>query len=194
MTAANIASEFAKRLNTMNIDKISVGVDAPWDVNAIIEISQGGMPVKYEMDKESGALFVDRFLYTSMYYPGNYGFIPHTLADDGDPCDILVVGPTPVYPGVVIRSRPIGALLMEDEAGRDEKILAVPVDKLHPFYANIASYRQMPPILIDQITHFFQHYKDLEKGKSTNIVGWVEPEAAAQLIRDGQERLAAKVG
>jgi len=176
----------------MNIDKISVGHDAPWDVNAIIEISQGGMPVKYEMDKESGALFVDRFLYTSMYYPGNYGFIPHTLADDGDPCDILVVGPTPVYPGVVIRSRPIGVLLMEDEAGKDEKILAVPVDKLHPFYANVASYKQMPEILINQISHFFQHYKDLEKGKTTTIVGWGDAEAAAQVIRDGQERLAQK--
>ena len=178
----------------MNIDKISVGHDAPWDVNAIIEISQGGMPVKYEMDKESGALFVDRFLYTSMYYPGNYGFIPHTLADDGDPCDILVVGPTPVYPGVVIRSRPIGVLLMEDEAGKDEKILAVPVDKLHPFYANVASYKQMPEILIDQISHFFQHYKDLEKGKTTNIVGWGDAEVAAQVIREGQERLATKRG
>ena len=176
----------------MNIDKISVGHDAPWDVNAIIEISQGGMPVKYEMDKESGALFVDRFLYTSMYYPGNYGFVPHTLADDGDPCDILVVGLTPVYPGVVIRSRPIGVLLMEDEAGKDEKILAVPVDKLHPFYANVASYKQMPEILINQIAHFFQHYKDLEKGKTTNIVGWGDAEVAAQVIRDGQERLANK--
>jgi inorganic pyrophosphatase len=178
----------------MNIDKISVGPNAPWDFHAVIEIPQGGMPVKYEMDKASGALFVDRFLYTSMYYPGNYGFIPHTLADDGDPCDVMVVVPTPVYPGVVIRSRPIGALIMEDEAGRDEKILAVPVDKLHPFYANIVSYRQMPPIFIDQITHFFAHYKDLEKGKTTNVIGWVEPEAAAQLIRDGQERLAQKVG
>lgn len=178
----------------MNIDKISVGHNAPWDINAIIEIAQGGMPVKYEMDKDSGALFVDRFLYTSMYYPGNYGFIPHTLADDGDPCDILVVGPTPVHPGVVIRSRPIGVLLMEDEAGKDEKILAVPVDKLHPFYTNISSYEQMPAILIEQITHFFAHYKDLEKGKTTNVIGWGDPEQAAQLIREGQERLAQKAG
>lgn len=178
----------------MNIDKISVGPNAPWDFHAVIEISQGGMPVKYEMDKDSGALFVDRFLYTSMYYPGNYGFIPHTLADDGDPCDVLVVGPVPVYPGVVIRSRPIGVLLMEDEAGKDEKILAVPVDKLHPFYTNVSSYLQMPAILIEQITHFFAHYKDLEKGKSTNVKGWGDPEHAAQLIREGQERLAQKVG
>jgi len=178
----------------MDITRIATGANPPYDVNAVIEIPQGGEPVKYEMDKDSGALFVDRFLHTAMFYPGNYGFIPHTLADDGDPCDILVVGPTPVVPGAVIRCRPIGALLMEDEAGKDEKILAVPVDKLHPFYANIASYRQMPPILIDQITHFFQHYKDLEKGKTTKVVGWVEPEAAAQLIREGQERLAAKGG
>ena len=174
----------------MNIDKIKVGPNPPWDVHAIIEIPSGGMPVKYEMDKDSGALFVDRFLYTSMYYPGNYGFIPHTLADDGDPCDILVVGPVPVYPGVVIRSRPIGALVMQDEAGRDEKILAVPADSLHPFYTNIASYRQMPTIMIEQITHFFTLYKDLEKGKSTEVLGWVESEAAAQLIREGMERLA----
>ncbi|MDC7675871.1 inorganic diphosphatase [Asticcacaulis machinosus] len=178
----------------MNIDKISIGPNAPWDINAIIEIPQGGMPVKYELDKDSGALFVDRFLYTSMFYPGNYGFIPHTLADDGDPCDILVVGPVPVYPGVVIRSRPIGVLLMEDEAGKDEKILAVPVDKLHPYYTNVSSYRQMPEILIEQITHFFAHYKDLEKNKTTTVKGWGEPEVAAQLIREGQERLAAKVG
>jgi inorganic pyrophosphatase len=106
----------------------------------------------------------------------------------------MVVGPTPVYPGVVIRCRPIGALVMEDEAGRDEKILAVPVDKLHPFYTNVASYRQMPQIFIEQVTHFFAHYKDLEKGKDTKVIGWVEPEAAAQIIREGQERLAQKVG
>ncbi|MFT3997412.1 MAG: inorganic diphosphatase [Asticcacaulis sp.] len=178
----------------MNLDKISVGPNAPWDIHAVIEIPAGGMPVKYELDKDSGALFVDRFLYTSMYYPGNYGFIPHTLADDGDPCDVLVVGPVPVYPGVVIRSRPIGVLLMEDEAGMDEKILAVPVDKLHPFYTDVSSYRQMPAILIEQIQHFFQHYKDLEKNKKTTVLGWGDPDKAAQLIREGQERLAKKIG
>lgn len=178
----------------MNIDKISIGHNAPWDVNCIIEIPQGGLPVKYEMDKDSGALFVDRFLYTTMFYPGNYGFIPHTLADDGDAVDVLVVGPTPVYPGVVIRARPIGALIMEDEAGRDEKILAVPVDQLHPFYTDVSSYLEMPPILIEQITHFFTHYKDLEKNKSTKVVGWVDAQGAAQLIRDGQALLAQKMG
>jgi inorganic pyrophosphatase len=174
----------------MDVMKISTGVNPPYDVNAIIEIPQGGEPVKYEMDKASGALFVDRFLHTAMYYPGNYGFIPHTLADDGDPCDILVVGPTPVVPGAVVRCRPIGALMMTDEAGGDEKILAVPVDALHPFYVNVASWRQLPTILTEQIAHFFQHYKDLEKGKSSIITGWAEPEEAAELIRRGMAAAA----
>ncbi len=172
----------------MDITRIPTGANPPYDVNAVIEIPQGGEPVKYEMDKASGALFVDRFLHTAMYYPGNYGFIPHTLADDGDPCDILVVGPTPVVPGAVIRCRPIGALLMEDEAGNDEKILAVPVDKLHPFHSGISSWRQLPAIMTEQIAHFFQHYKDLEKGKSTRIIGWADPEEVADLIRKGMER------
>ena len=139
----------------MNIDAISVGPKPPYDIHVVIEIPAGGLPVKYEMDKESGALFVDRFLNTAMYYPGNYGFIPHTLADDGDPCDVIVINPTPVVPGAVIRARPIGVLLMEDEAGRDEKILAVPVDKLNPYYSDIQSYTQLPKILIEQIEHFF---------------------------------------
>ena len=178
----------------MNIDKISAGPNPPWDVHAVIEIPQGGLPVKYEMDKESGALFVDRFLHTSMYYPGNYGFVPQTLADDGDPCDILVINPTPVVPGCVIRSRPIGALIMQDEKGMDEKILAVPVDQLHPFYSNIASYRNLPEILVDQITHFFAHYKDLEKNKVTKVVRWAEAGEAAQLISDGMERYLAAQG
>ena len=135
----------------MNIEAIPVGPNAPWDINVIIEIPQGGLPVKYEMDKESGALFVDRFLHTAMYYPGNYGFVPHTLSDDGDPCDVIVLNPTPVVPGCVIRSRPIGVLKMVDEAGGDEKILAVPVDKLNPYYTEVSSYRQLPAILIEQI-------------------------------------------
>ncbi|MDP8915949.1 MAG: inorganic diphosphatase [Pseudomonadota bacterium] len=172
----------------MNINKIPIGVNPPYDVNAIIEIPQGGLPVKYEMDKESGALFVDRFLHTAMFYPGNYGFIPHTLADDGDPCDILVVGPTPVVPGAVVRARPIGALMMEDEAGGDEKILAVPVDALHPFYVDVSSWRQLPAILTEQIAHFFLHYKDLEKGKQTRITRWADAEEAGELIRLGMGR------
>ena len=175
----------------MRIDAVSIGKNVPHDVNVIIEVPVGGEPIKYEMDKEAGTLVVDRFLYTPMRYPGNYGFIPHTLSDDGDPCDVLVVGPTPVVPGAVIRCRPIGALLMEDEAGQDEKILAVPVDKLHPYHSGVSSWRQLPAIMTEQIAHFFQHYKDLEKGKSTRIVGWAEPEEVAELIRKGMERAKA---
>ncbi|HEV7353436.1 MAG TPA: inorganic diphosphatase [Brevundimonas sp.] len=179
----------------MNLDAVPVGPNPPWDLNVVIEIPQGGLPVKYEMDKDSGALFVDRFLHTAMYYPGNYGFVPHTLADDGDPCDVVVINPTPVVPGCVIRARPIGALLMEDEAGRDEKILAVPVDKLNPFYSDIASYRQLPPILIEQIEHFFSRYKDLEKGKMSKVTRWADAGEAAELISAGirahQDKLKA---
>ncbi len=169
----------------MNISKIPTGKNPPWDVNAVIEIPQGGYPVKYELDKESGALYVDRFLHTSMVYPSNYGFLPHTLSPDGDPCDILVVGQIPVVSGAVIRSRPIGALIMEDEAGMDEKILAVPVDKLGPFYSKIRSFQDLPDILCQQISHFFEHYKDLEKGKWVKIVKWVGPDEAAELILKG---------
>ena len=179
----------------MNLDAVPVGPNPPWDLNVVIEIPQGGLPVKYEMDKDSGALFVDRFLHTAMYYPGNYGFVPHTLADDGDPCDVVVINPSPVVPGCVIRARPIGALLMEDEAGRDEKILAVPVDKLNPFYSDIASYRQLPPILIEQIEHFFSRYKDLEKGKMSKVTRWADAGEAAELIAAGirahQDKLRA---
>ena len=173
----------------MDLSQIPVGVAPPWDVYAVIEIPQGGIPVKYELDKQSGALYVDRFLHTSMYYPGNYGFIPQTLSEDGDPCDVIVVGQVPVVPGAVIRCRPIGALLMQDEGGGDEKIVAVPVDKLHPFYSGVRSYRDLPPILTEQIAHFFQHYKDLEKGKWVTISRWEGPRGAAQRIRDGIARV-----
>ena len=176
----------------MDIAKISVGRNPPKDLNALIEIPLGGVPVKYELDKESGALFVDRFLHTAMFYPGNYGFIPHTLSADGDPCDVLVVGQTRVVPGAIIRSRPVGALLMEDEAGPDEKIVAVPVDALHPYYTGIRTYEDLPVILRDQIAHFFQHYKDLEKGKWVTIVRWVGPEDCAALIREGIARAEAE--
>ena len=175
----------------MDLSKIPVGKNPPYDVNALIEIPQGGEPVKYEIDKDSGAIFVDRFLHTAMFYPGNYGFIPHTLADDGDPMDIIVVGPTPVVPGAIIRARPVGALIMRDEAGGDEKILAVPVDALHPFYAGVDSWRSLPAILTEQIAHFFQHYKDLEKGKSVEIVRWADPEEAGDLIRQSIEAYKA---
>ena len=176
----------------MDLSKIPVGVNPPYDINAIIEIPQGGEPVKYEFDKHSGALVVDRFLHTAMFYPGNYGFIPHTLADDGDPMDVMVVGPTPVVPGAVIRCRPIGVLMMTDEKGADEKVLAVPVDALHPFYKGMESWRTLPSILTEQISHFFAHYKDLEKGKSTEIVRWADPEEAADLIRAAIARAAAQ--
>src|SRR5215467_7741673 len=149
----------------MDLTRISPGRNPPDDLNVIVEIPQGGQPVKYELDKVSGAILVDRFLHTAMYYPGNYGLVPHTLAQDGDPIDVLIVGPASVVPGAVVRCRPIGALMMEDERGPDEKIIAVPVDALHPFYTGVQSYRDLPPILCDQIAHFFRHYKDLEAGK-----------------------------
>jgi inorganic pyrophosphatase len=172
----------------MNISKISSGRNPPIDLNAIIEIPVGGVPVKYELDKESGAMFVDRFLHTAMFYPGNYGFIPHTLSEDGDPCDIIVVGSVPVVPGAVIRCRPIGALLMQDEAGLDEKVLAVPVDELYPFYADIGNYTDLPPVLTEQIAHFFEHYKDLERGKWVKVMRWAEAMEAADLVRAAIER------
>lgn len=175
----------------MNINKISVGENPPWDVNVIIEVPVGTEPVKYEMDKESGALFVDRIMHTSMRYPCNYGFIPHTLADDGDPVDVLIANRTPIMPGAVVRCRPLGVLIMEDEAGMDEKLLMVPVDKLHPFYKDVKSYEDLPKIFLDQIAHFFQHYKDLEDGKWAKIMGWENAERAAELIEEGIKAEAA---
>ena len=172
----------------MDISKIPVGINAPYDVNVIIEIPIGGVPVKYELDKESGAMYVDRFLHTAMYYPCNYGFIPHTLSDDGDPTDAAVLGQIPVIPGVVIRSRPVGVLIMEDESGIDEKILCVPVDELHPYYSDVTSIRDLRPVLLDQIAHFFEHYKDLESGKWVKVQRWGEAEEATDLIRQGMER------
>jgi len=172
----------------MDIARISSGRNPPKDLHAVIEIPLGGVPVKYEIDKSSGALFVDRFLHTAMFYPSNYGFIPHTLSADGDPCDIMVVSQVPVVPGAVIRCRPVGALVMEDESGGDEKILAVPVDALHPFYNGVQSYKDLPEIMCEQIAHFFQHYKDLEKGKWVTIVKWLDTEGAEQLVIEGIER------
>ena len=172
----------------MDISKISTGRDAPWDVHVIVEVPAGGEPVKYEMDKESGALFVDRFLHTAMSYPGNYGFIPHTLSLDGDPIDVLIVGETPLYPGTVVRVRPIGALIMEDEAGGDEKILAVPVDALHPIYEGVINHTDLPPLIIRQIAHFFEHYKDLETGKWVRVGGWLDAQGAARMIEEAIER------
>jgi inorganic pyrophosphatase len=172
----------------MDLSKIQTGVNPPDDVNIIIEIPQGGFPVKYELDKASGAMFVDRFIHTSMVYPGNYGFIPHTLSSDGDPLDVLVVGQSPVVPGAVVRCRPLGVLLMEDEKGIDEKVLAVPVDALYPFYSKVATYKDLPAILISQIAHFFQHYKDLEKGKWVKGLKWTGPARARKIIRESIQR------
>ncbi len=176
----------------MDLAKISAGRNPPKDLHAVIEIPLGGVPVKYEMDKESGALFVDRFLHTAMFYPGNYGFIPHTLSADGDPCDVLVVSQVPVVAGAIVRCRPVGALVMEDEAGGDEKILAVPVESLHPFYTNVQSYRDLPPMMCDQIAHFFQHYKDLEKGKWVTIVKWLDAAGAEELVLEAIARAGAQ--
>ena len=169
----------------MDMLKIPTGENPPFDVNAIIEVPLGGEPIKYELDKESGAMFVDRLLYTSMRYPCNYGFLPHTLSEDGDPTDILVVGQRALLPGSVIRCRPVGVLLMEDEAGIDEKIVAVPHTKLTPYYDKIKTYKDLPEVLQDRIPHFFNHYKDLEKDKWVKVLGWGTAEKAGELIMSG---------
>lgn len=168
----------------MDISKVSVGKNVPDEVNVIVEVPLGSDPVKYEFDKDSGAIFVDRFLQTAMHYPCNYGFIPHTLSGDGDPCDVLIVGDLPVVPGAVMRVRPIGVIFMEDESGVDEKILAVPVTKLSPMFENISNYTDLPEILIKKIIHFFEHYKDLEKGKWVKLNGIEGAEKAKQVIID----------
>jgi len=175
----------------MNIDKVTIGQDPPWDINVVIEIPMGGHPVKYEIDKSSGAVFVDRFLHTAMYYPANYGFVPHTLSEDGDPLDVMVLGQVPVIPGCVMRSRPIGALVMEDESGPDEKVIAVPVSDLHPYYADIASYTDLRPVLLDQISHFFEHYKDLEPTKWVKMGGWRDPQETADIVAAAIRRAQA---
>ncbi|MEQ1930232.1 MAG: inorganic diphosphatase [Parvularculaceae bacterium] len=176
----------------MNIEAIPPGRNPPHEVNAFVEIPFGGLPVKYELDKASGALFVDRFLHTSMIYPSNYGFIPGTLGEDGDPLDILVVTPMPVVAGSVIRSRPVGVLLMSDEKGVDEKILAVPVDALNPFYKDVKTHRDLPALLVDQIAHFFRHYKDLEPGKGAQVGEWSTLEFAHERIMKAIDRHATQ--
>lgn len=176
----------------MFLSKISIGPNPPDEVNVIIENPLGGVPVKYELDKDSGAMFVDRFLHTAMYYPGNYGFIPHTLSGDGDPVDVLVVGRTPVMPGAVMCCKPVGVLMMEDNAGQDEKIIAVPVAKLHPYHDNIEDIADIRPILRDQIEHFFSHYKDLEPGKWVKTGQWGGADDAKKMIIDGIARAKAQ--
>ena len=172
----------------MALNNVPSGKSLPDDFNVIIEISAHSEPVKYEVDKESGAIFVDRFMSTAMHYPCNYGYIPHTISDDGDPVDVLVLAQFPLPPGVVVRCRPIGMLEMEDEAGGDAKLLAVPVDKLTTMYRDIVSPRDLQPIILDQISHFFAHYKDLEPGKFVKINGWFGQEEAKKEIMEGVAR------
>ncbi len=175
----------------MSLDKVPAGKSVPDDINVIIEIPMNGAPVKYEVDKESGAIMVDRFMATAMYYPCNYGYVPHTLSDDGDPVDVLVITPQPLLAGSVIRCRPIGVLKMTDESGEDAKVLAVPVSKLTKFYDNVNKPEDVSRLLLDQIQHFFEHYKDLESGKWVKVQGWEGPEAARQEILSSVERFEA---
>ena len=172
----------------MRLDAISVGRDPPRDVNVIVEVPIGGEPIKYEMDKEAGALVVDRFLYTSMRYPGNYGFIPHTLSGDGDPCDVIIANTRAIVPGAIISCRIVGVLLMEDEAGADEKLLAVPSAKLTQRYENVQNYSDLPEITLKQIEHFFAHYKDLEPGKWVKVLGWGDAAQAQAILLESIER------
>ena len=174
----------------MNLDRVTTGRDVPNDINVIIEIPMNAEPIKYEVDKETGAMFVDRFMSTAMHYPCNYGYIPHTLSGDGDPVDVLVLSPFPLITGVVLRCRPVGMLKMEDEAGEDTKLLAVPIDKLTSLYRTVNSPRDLPELTLAQIAHFFQHYKDLEPGTWVKVEGWVGPQEAKQEILDGVARYA----
>jgi inorganic pyrophosphatase len=175
----------------MRLDAISIGRNPPHEVNVVVEVPVGGEPIKYEMDKASGTLVVDRFLYTSMRYPGNYGFIPHTLSDDGDPCDVLIANQRGIVPGAVVAVRPVGVLRMQDEAGGDEKILAVPVSRLTRRYEKVLNYTDLPQITLQQIEHFFQHYKDLETTKWVKVTGWGDAEEASRLIVEAIERAKA---
>jgi inorganic pyrophosphatase len=175
----------------MNIDALTAGQDVPNDVNVIIEVPIGGEPIKYEMDKASGALMVDRFLYTSMRYPGNYGFIPHTLSGDGDPCDVIVANTRALVPGSVISARIVGVLLMEDEKGMDEKLLAVPSSWLTKRYDNVKNYLDLPEITLQQIEHFFKSYKELEPNKWVKIIGWADADKARAMVMEGIERAKA---
>jgi inorganic pyrophosphatase len=172
----------------MRIDAITIGKNPPFEVNVIIEVPVGGEPIKYELDKDAGTLVVDRFLYTAMRYPGNYGFIPHTLSDDGDPCDVLVANTRAIVPGAVISVRPVGVLFMQDEAGHDEKIIAVPAPKLTQRYDRIKTYSDLPEITLHQIQHFFEHYKDLEPDKWVKVLRWGGADDAHRLIGEGIAR------
>lgn len=175
----------------MNLDRVTSGSDIPNDINVIIEIPAHSDPIKYEVDKHTGAMFVDRFMATAMHYPVNYGYVPHTLSEDGDPVDVLVVSPFPLRTGIVIRCRPVGMLNMTDESGVDAKIIAVPVKKLTPLYDRINTYLDLPQQLLDQVAHFFEHYKDLEPGKWVKVESWVGAEDAKAEIVTGIKRFQA---
>jgi inorganic pyrophosphatase len=175
----------------VNLDRVGPGRELPDNFNVIIEIPMNADPIKYEVDKETGALFVDRFMSTAMHYPCNYGYIPHTLSADGDPVDVLVISPVPLISGVVVRCRPVGMLRMEDEAGEDAKLLAVPIERLSGLYRGVKSPADLPEIVLSQIAHFFQHYKDLEPGKWVKVLGWVGAQEARDEILAGVARYQA---
>ena len=175
----------------MNLDAVAVGANPPHEVNVVIEVPIGGEPIKYEMDKAAGALVVDRFLYTSMRYPGNYGFIPHTLSGDGDPCDVIVANTRAIVPGAIMSCKVVGVLIMEDEAGGDEKLIGVPGPKLTQRYDHVQNYTDLPEITVKQIEHFFSHYKDLEPGKWVKIVRWGDADEARRMVLEGIERAKA---
>lgn len=172
----------------MRISAIPIGANPPEDINVIIEVPIGGEPIKYEMDKESGALFVDRFLYTPMRYPGNYGFVPHTLSEDGDPIDVLIANTRPLVPGSVMSCRPVGVLVMEDEKGQDEKVVAVPSHSITRRYDSVRDFADLPEITRQQVNHFFEHYKDLEPGKWVKVENWGDAARAKQMITEAIER------
>jgi len=172
----------------MKLDQIAIGHHVPDDINVIVEVPVGGEPIKYEMDKASGAMFVDRFLYTPMRYPGNYGFVPHTMSEDGDPIDVLICNTRPIIPGAVINCRPIGVLVMEDDGGQDEKLIAVPSEKMSHRYIGIESYDDLPIISREQIEHFFKHYKDLEPDKWVKIQRWGDAAEAKRFIIEAISR------
>jgi inorganic pyrophosphatase len=176
----------------VRLDAISIGRNPPEEINVVVEVPVGGEPIKYEMDKAAGTLVVDRFLYTSMRYPGNYGFIPHTLSDDGDPCDVLIANQRGIVPGAIVAVRPVGVLKMQDEAGGDEKIIAVPVPRLTRRYERVHNYLDLPDITCKQIEHFFEHYKDLEQNKWVKVLGWGDAEEAKRLILEAIERARAQ--
>ena len=177
----------------MRIDAIEIGNNPPEDINVVVEVPVGGEPIKYELDKASGTLVVDRFLYTPMRYPGNYGFVPHTLSADGDPIDVLVCNTRAIAPGAVMNCRPVGVLIMEDDGGGDEKLLAVPSSKLTKRYDKVANFSDLPEITINQIQHFFEHYKDLEPDKWVRIDHWGDVDEAKLMLRQAIERAKSAV-